>query len=276
MKTRMTMTNEFISPEKAKRFLEKNSNNRSLSKTTIEAYSKDIMEGNWDERVGSAISIDENGILRDGQHRLMAIIRAGVGVRMWVCRNVSNNGIYDCNRKRSNADQVSILRPNMEKVYRNGKYISVARAIIGYNEHKNGRTHAVVTPKEVVDFTERHKKQLDGFWLQIPVATVPKVSITVVYLALFMAYMSGVEMQKILGFFDVLRTGMSTKQEDFPAIALRNYLKDHVIKHISDDEIGRVQYSLKKHISGSCMKKTVVPKELIYPYPFEHLDNHRI
>lgn len=266
---KMTMTNEFISPEKAKKFLEKNSNNRNVSRTTVEAYSKDIATGNWDERVGSAISVDENGILRDGQHRLLAIIRAGVGVRMWVCRNVSNNGIYDCNRKRNNADQVSILRPTLEKVYRNGKYISVARAIIGYNEHKHGRIHAVVTPKEVIDFTERHKRELDGFFLRIPVATVPKVSITVVYLALFLAYMSGVDIEKILDFYEILRMGMGTKQEDFPAIALRNYLKDHTIKNVNNDEIGRVQYALKKYISGSCTKKSVVPKDLIYPFPFD-------
>lgn len=264
---RMTMTNEFISPEKAKRFLEKNSNNRSISKGTVDAYVKDILAGNWDEQVGSAISIDENGILRDGQHRLMAIVRAGIGVRMWVCRNVSSNGIYDFNRKRSNSDQVSILRPGLEKVYRNGKYIAVARAIIGHNSH--GGTHKVVTPKEVVDFTEKHKEVLDGFWLRIPVATVPKVSIVTVYLSLFMAYMAGVDMGKILDFYEILRIGMSTKQEGFPAIALRNYLKDHIIKNINNEEIGRCQYALKKYLSGSCTKKTSVPKELIYPYPFD-------
>lgn len=263
---KMTMTNEFISPEKAKRLLENNSNNRSISKSTVDAYTKDILAGNWDERVGSAISIDENGILRDGQHRLMAIIGAGIGVRMWVCRNVSSNGIYDCNRKRSNSDQVSILRPGLAKVYRNSRYIAVARAIIGYHSH--GGTHRVVTPKEVIDFTDKHKDALDGFWLKIPVSTVPKVTIAPVYLALFMAYMAGVNFEKILEFFGILRSGMSTKQEDFPVIALRNYLKDNTIKNFNNDDIGRIQYALKKYITGSCTKRTVVPKDLLYPYPF--------
>lgn len=263
----MTMRYEFISPEKAKMLLEKNVNNRSISKSTVDAYTKDILAGNWDEKVGSAISIDKDGVLRDGQHRLMAVIRAGIGVRMWVCRNVSKSGIYDCNRKRNNADQISILRPDLEKVYRNGKYIAVARAIIGHNSH--GGIHNVVTPKEIVDFTNKHKKDLDGFFLRIPIVTVPKISIVTVHLSLFMAYVSGVDMEKILDFYEVLRIGMSTKQEDFPVIALRNYLKDHIIKSVNNSEICRVQYALKKYLTGSCTKKTFVPKELIYPYPYD-------
>lgn len=267
----MTMVNEFITPEKASLILLKNTGNRNVSKNLIECYAKDILAGNWDEKVGSAISIDADGILRDGQHRLMAIVRAGVGVRMWVCRGVSSDGIYDCNRKRSNADQVCILRPNFEKVYRNNKYIAVARAIIGQTTHRNtsGGANAQVTPKEVIDFTERHKKDLDGFFLRIPMTTVPKVSISIVFLSLYMAYMAGVDIEKIARFYEILCSGMSTKPEDFPVIALRNYLKDHLIKNVKNDDVGRVQYALKKYITGSCTKKTTVPKKLIYPYPYE-------
>lgn len=269
---KMRMTNEFITPEKAGLILEKNSNNRNVSKNLVDCYAKDILAGNWDEEVGSAISIDADGILRDGQHRLMAIVRAGVGVRMWVCRGVSSDGIYDCNRKRSNADQVSILRPDFESVYRGNRYIAIARAIIGKNTHHSGSggANAQVTPKEIIDFTELHKHDLDGFFLRIPMSTVPKISITVVYLSLYMAYMAGVDIEKIAKFYEILCSGMSTKPEDFPVIAVRNYLKDHLIRNVRNDDIGRIQYALKKYITGSCTKKSTVPKGFIYPYPYEN------
>ena len=126
----MTMSYEFISPEMAADLLETNNENRKISKGTVQAYVQDILSGNWDETVGVAISLDENGILRDGQHRLTAIVESGIGIHTWVCRNVSSDGIYDNNRKRSNADQISIMRSDFDNVYKSTRYISVARSII--------------------------------------------------------------------------------------------------------------------------------------------------
>ena len=217
MKTEMTMTYEFVTPEMASDLLETNTENRKLSKGTVEAYANDILAGNWDETVGAAISIDENGTLRDGQHRLAAIVQAGVGIHTWVCRNVSSDGIYDNNRKRSNSDQISILRADFDNVYKANRYISVSRAIIMHNSA--GGSNRTVTPKEIIDFTEKHKEDLDGFFLSMPQTSVPKISLAVVHLALFMAYMDGVDMEDILGFYDILCTGMSTKPEEFPIIA---------------------------------------------------------
>lgn len=263
----MTMTYEFITPEIAENLLKANDGNRKLSKGTVYAYAHDILAGNWDESVGAAISIDENGVLRDGQHRLSAIIRAGIGVHTWVCRNVSSDGIYDNNRKRSSRDQISIMRSDFEKVYRNNRYISVATAIIMNTTW--GGTNRTVTPKEIIDFTEKHKEDLDGFFLKFPQTTVAKISIAAVHTALFMAYMCSVDIDDIMDFYDVLCSGMSTKQEEFPIIAYRNYLKDSQLVKVNNMEIGRCQYALKKYLAGSCTKKSISPKELIYPYPYQ-------
>ena len=68
---------EIITPEKAKEILKKNGKNRSISWSTVNAYARDMSKGYWTEGVGVGISIDENGILRDGQHRLEAIVKSG-------------------------------------------------------------------------------------------------------------------------------------------------------------------------------------------------------
>ena len=263
----MTMTYEFISPEVAADLLETNNENRRLSKGTVQAYAQDILAGNWDESVGVAISIDENGVLRDGQHRLAAIVEAGVGIHTWVCRNVSSDGIYDNNRKRSNSDQISIMRADFDNVYKTTRYISVARTIIANTVGTTGGRRPV-TPKEIIDFTEAHKDDLDGFFLNMPQTTVAKISLAVVHLALFMAYMDGVSIEDIISFYEVLCSGMSTRPEEFPIIAYRNYLKDTTSAGTTHIEIGRCQYALKKYLSGSCTKRTISPKELIYPFPF--------
>lgn len=258
----MTMHYEYVSPEMAERLLETNPINRKISRGTVEAYASDILAGNWDETVGVAISIDKNGILRDGQHRLIAIVKAGKGIHTWVCRNVSSDGIYDNNRKRSNSDQISIMRADFENVYKSTRYISVVRAIIT----NSGRR--TVTPKEIIDFTELHKADLDGFFLNIPQTSVPKISLAVVHLALFMAYMDGVDINDILNFYDILCDGMSTKPEEFPIIAYRNYLKDVPQSDTTRIEIGRCQYALKKYLTKSCTRRSIAPKELIYPFPY--------
>ena len=264
--TKMVMSYEFISPEMAADLLETNTENRKISRGTVQAYMQDIMAGNWDETVGVAISIDKNGILRDGQHRLMAIVESGIGIHTWVCRNVSSDGIYDNNRKRSNSDQISIMRSDFDNVYKSPRYISVARAIITYSKGNVGRR--TVTPKEIIDFTEEHKESLDGFFLNIPQTSIAKISLAVVHLSLFMAYMDGVDIEDILAFYDVLCSGMSTKPEEFPIIAYRNYLKDAGVVSTTHLEIGRCQYALKKYLTGSCTKRNISPKDLIYPFPF--------
>ena len=268
MKTNMTMTYEIITPDKASDLLETNTENRKISKGTVEAYANDMLAGNWDESVGVAISIDKDGVLRDGQHRLSAIVQSGVSIRMWVCRNVSNDGIYDNNRKRSNSDQISILRSDFENVYKSNRYISVARAIIINNSNPSINRRAV-TPKEIIDFTEAHKEDLDGFFLNVPQPTVPKISMAVVHLSLYMAYIAGVDISDIVDFYDILCTGMSTRPEEFPVIAYRNYLKDSSGVSTTHIEIARCQYALKKYLTGSCVKRSISPKELIWPFPYK-------
>lgn len=260
--TNMTMSYELITPEFAANLLETNSNNRRLSKGTVTAYANDMIAGNWDESVGVAISIDENGILRDGQHRLMAIVESGVSIHMWICRNVSRDGIYDNNRKRSNTDQISIMRADFDNVYKSTRYISVAR-VLAAGEF----SQRTVTPKELIDFTERNKDLLDGFFLNIPQTTIAKISLATVHLALFMAYADGVDISDILDFYETLCSGMSTRPEEFPVIAYRNYLKDTTGIHTTQLEVGRCQYALKKYLTKSCTKRTIAPKELIYPFP---------
>jgi hypothetical protein len=264
MENKMTMTYEFITPEMAANLLETNTTeNRSRSRGAVEAYANDILAGNWDETVGVAISIDENGILRDGQHRCAAIVQAGIGIHSWVCRNVSSDGIYDNNRKRSNSDQISIMRADLDNVYKSTRYISVARALITHGDRRT------VTPKEIIDFTDNHQNDLDGFFLNIPQSTIAKISLAVVHLSLFMAYMNGVDINNILDFYDVLCSGMSTKEEEFPIIAYRNHLMNSDERITTLNEIGRCQYALKKYLTRSCTKRNIIPKDLIYPYPWE-------
>ena len=71
---------ELITPKKANDFLEKNINNRPISKMEVNRWIEVIHRGNWIMEAGT-ISFDTDGNLIDGQHRLTAISKSSVGVK---------------------------------------------------------------------------------------------------------------------------------------------------------------------------------------------------
>jgi len=98
----MDITQEKITPDMAQEYLKFNTENyRSLSKDRVISYASDMKNGRWQFN-GESIKFSENGQLIDGQHRLQAIIRAGVPVDMLVIRGVKDDvDIYDIGAQRS-------------------------------------------------------------------------------------------------------------------------------------------------------------------------------
>lgn len=93
---------ENIGPETARKYLMMNTNNpRKINWHVVHAYAEDMKAGRWVLN-GEPICFDENGNLRNGQHRLYAIIRAGVVVQTLVIRNIASGcTLYDYGLKRS-------------------------------------------------------------------------------------------------------------------------------------------------------------------------------
>lgn len=66
-----------VAPSDARELLGKNYDNRALSESIVARYAGDILGGRW-ALTHQAIAVGPDGNLVDGQHRLAAIIRAGV------------------------------------------------------------------------------------------------------------------------------------------------------------------------------------------------------
>ena len=106
---------ETITPEIAKKYLEKNSNNRPLRKTHVEALARDMKRGVF-FLSHQGIAFDVNGQLADGQHRLVAIVDSGCPVQMLVTRNVPEDTykVVDVGAKRSIADALRASRRHID------------------------------------------------------------------------------------------------------------------------------------------------------------------
>lgn len=88
--TGATYSVETIGPDTAKEMLASNIDNRHIRRAVVDRYARDMKAHKWVEN-GAAISFAADGTLLDGQHRLAAIVRAGVAVRLLVVRGLPNS-----------------------------------------------------------------------------------------------------------------------------------------------------------------------------------------
>src|SRR5210317_1084195 len=77
-----------IDPSDAKSLLEKNTNNRKLRETVVDYYANEMINGNWIDN-GDPIRIARSGRLLNGQHRLSALVKAGVTLPFHFLSNLS-------------------------------------------------------------------------------------------------------------------------------------------------------------------------------------------
>ena len=83
--------------------------NRPLRTSCIERYADIIKRGQW-ELNGETIKFDTSGTLLDGQHRLSAVILAGMPIKSYVIRDLPRKvfDTLDTGKGRTGADVLSL------------------------------------------------------------------------------------------------------------------------------------------------------------------------
>jgi len=86
-----------ITPSIAAATLEYSGLNRRLNPMRVNNFAEDMQRGRW-KLTHQGIALDENGFLIDGQHRLQAIVKSGVTIKMNVTKGVSSDSMLaiDC------------------------------------------------------------------------------------------------------------------------------------------------------------------------------------
>lgn len=93
----------------AQKILNNNVHNRNIRKRKVEAYARDMLAGNWHDN-GETVKIATDGTLLDGQHRLLAVVKADVTVPMVVVYDLAPEvqNTVDTGAKRTFGDQLSL------------------------------------------------------------------------------------------------------------------------------------------------------------------------
>ena len=141
---------ESISPAKATEYLRHNTDNyRKLTRAVYKRYAEDMKNGNW-QLNGEAIVFGEDGTLKDGQHRLAAIIECGKTVQMAVIRNVSKEtDIFDVGVNRT-----ALQMSRAKGLDANGSVVAVANIVVG-------KFNTTLTKPAVTDYISKHIDELN-------------------------------------------------------------------------------------------------------------------
>lgn len=98
-----------VTPATAGSWLKNNVHNRKPSQSVIEEYARAMQEGRWRPN-GETIKISSLGRLMDGQHRLMACVKADCAFKTYVVMGVDDDTFdtVDIGKKRTAGDILGI------------------------------------------------------------------------------------------------------------------------------------------------------------------------
>lgn len=100
---------QLITPDLAKGYLAKNTHNRNVQQSHVQALADAMRKGRW-QITHQGIAFSEDGVLLDGQHRLLAVVESGVSVSMQVTMGLSSEALFgiDTNKVRTVAQNVQL------------------------------------------------------------------------------------------------------------------------------------------------------------------------
>jgi len=152
-----------ITPEDAETLLKTNVNNRNLSRRRVEMYANDIRRGMW-KLTGDTIKLAKNPVtgevrLIDGQHRLNAIIVAGMPVQTVVATGLAEDAfsVIDRGKIRSYGDVLG-----MSKIKNANTVSSVIRPVIVIEAGMSpmGAAIELITPEDVVQYANANDEMV--------------------------------------------------------------------------------------------------------------------
>lgn len=204
------ITGAMVTPEMAKEWLTKNRGNRNVSPVTVAAYVHDIVGGHW-PFTHQGVAFFDDGSLADGQHRLLAIARAGETVPMLVCRGLDRRAAeaMDRHRTRSLGD---IAR--MAHGIQDGKSFAAMCVVLRQLDNKWSSKMTDAINMEIYDANR------DG--INWALAAEKRKTIPVPTMAAF-AFLYPVNMQKVEAAYAVLVSGEGLHRGD-PMLTLRDHI----------------------------------------------------
>lgn len=253
-----------VTPEIAKAWLDRNTNNRRPSRQVIAKYARDMINDSW-QLTGDAIRFDVNNNIIDGQHRLMACIEANKSFDTLVIYKLAPEAqkVIDTGKSRSAADALSL-----DGFHYSHLLAATCRAILDIKVGGSRAGRQGWSTAEVYETLERHKDLPGCVRIVAMEKCPPRISKTQLCLV---AYIGGIvqkEQDAAQQFISVFATGKPA-YDGCPAHAARERLLRSAIDKVAKDAAGRaIRHAWNLFRRGEKVSHLKIPKEA----PFDDLD----
>lgn len=256
-----------ITPQMAAKWLDTvPPNQRKLRERRVKTYADDMVNGNW-RITHQGIAFDVDGNLIDGQHRLNAIVAAGVAVPMYVASGLPRASIanVDLGFPRTTVD---VLNVEGHGYGLRSMHVAVAKFLIRTHGIASGAS-ATCSPFEIEKYVRKHLDALT-FAIQCFDGKAKKKGITsapvVAAIAAARSTLGQQAEPNLRAFADVLWSGVCVDLErDAVTLRLRDVLLSHGIRSGNAPQrseiYGKTQRAIQAFMAGQNVTKIYNPSQ---------------
>lgn len=251
-----------VTPAMAEYYLSKNVINRKVNEVAVRNYHKLITSGDFFP-THQGIAFYKDGTLADGQHRLLAIIKANKSVKLLVTTGLDKEAAVaiDVHRKRSMVDG---LRIGGISDWIDNRHIAIANLIAG------GRR---LNQPEIVEFLE-YIEDSARFATTHLNASKRHLMNASIHSAVAMAHFYGEDPEDLARFCQIFVSGLASQQRDSAIIKLRDEFYNNTGGGASDkrDKYLKAQRAIQAYLAKEVMKRLALPKEEVWPFDWSVLN----
>lgn len=271
-----------ITPKKAKDLLANNDNNRRLRQDRINLYASEMTAGNW-KLNGVPIVLDDTGELRDGQHRLKAIIKSNKTMKNTVIIKLPKEqaNCYDIGAQRSVMDIAKLAGYQDEPFFRCSAVCSAVKiAIEGRAVSSNYSKMKIIN--QMLKYSDACKFVYNNLYTKAGSKERYRLRNSCLYGAVINAYLNGFDQTLLERFCNILSYGFAKEEYEIPTIRLRDSLL--IAKERTRQERTKIYYQSQYALYAleNKLAKIDIHKanKEYYPYPDssmkEYLNNESI
>ena len=258
---------EDLTPNKAEKYLKSNTQNRKLNQRRVDVYKNDMINGRWKQN-GIPIIIGDDGILKDGQHRLSACIRSGITLKnqLVIIMPQKQANCYDIGLARSVKD-IALLEGFDDILLKNNSIASMMNYCI-----KNGMKVDAPPKMMTIEYIEKYHDACQWVYDNFLKKSAKFIGLSSAgtAAAVLNAYLNQYPLSKLEMWCDILINGIPTNEKDFGILRYRDYLLTACGGSGSRkqrDTYYRAQSSLRNYEKGKIVGKCVPSTTEFYRFP---------
>ena len=251
-----------VDPELAKKFLERNLDNRKLRTSVVAKYACDMSDGKW-QMTPTAICFDCDGKLGNGQHTLNAIVNSGNSQYLLIAYNVPRESIamMDVGLTRTFQDIAHFVGKDLDSP-------SAAIAKIMKFGYPANSSKTALSFETVYGVYQQHKDAIDFAILATNAAKVTGVN-AITRSVVAMAWYTQ-DRKRLSEFLECLKTGVTNGKGDTAALRLRDLFMKGGLSVGGSQRIEmfhKTKSALEHFLSRKPISKLYGTDKNLFPYP---------